>query len=68
MFTKQDLSSLISQDFNVLFEEVGRDPGNYENVEELIELTKKIKKATVRVPLKFGLIGGINYTLICKKK
>ncbi len=68
MFTMQDLKDLISQEFVILSEEVGRDPGNYENIEGLKDIIKKEGKLAIKLFLKFGLYGGINYACICKRK
>jgi len=68
MFTMQDLKDLISPNFIIVREEIGRDPGNYENIEELFELTKKQGNLNLKLLLSLGLIGGINYTIITRKK
>ena len=67
MFTLKEVKELISSRFYFLFEEVGRDIGEYENIYEL-KLRRKNQKITKRFPASIGLLGEINYTAICKIK
>lgn len=67
MFTRDDLKILISEKFNILYEELVRDIGNQDTLVELEENLKKEKKLTIRFPLLLGLVGAVNYTCICKK-
>lgn len=66
MFTLKKVKSLLSKDFSILFEEVGRDIGVYENISKLKQ-QRKNQKLTKKLPACFGLLGEINYTAICKK-
>ncbi len=67
-FTMKDIKEIVSQRFTIFHEELGRDIGNNETVEEMEEILKKEKKLKIKIPLMFGLLGVINYTCICKKK
>lgn len=67
MFTLKEVKELLSSTFYFLFEEVGRDIGEYENIYEL-KLRRKNQKLTKRLPASIGLLGEINYTAICKIK
>ena len=68
MFTIPDVENLISNKFLIIQKEVGRDIGNYENIKELKTNLRNEKKFTIKIPLIFNLLGGINYTCICRKK
>ena len=67
MFTIKNIKSLISENFLIMHEEIGKDIGDYENFEELKKKKKESKKLTVKIPALFGLYGTINYVSICKK-
>lgn len=66
MFTLKKVRNLLSKDFSILFEEIGRDIGEYKNISELKQRRRK-QKLTKRLPAFFGLLGEINYTAIYKK-
>ncbi len=66
MFSLEILKNLIFKDFNIIYEEVGRDIGIYDNLKELKSQLKK-QKLTKKIPAIFGLFGNINYFAICKK-
>lgn len=66
MFTLKQVKNLLLKDFSIIFEEVGRDIGEYENIKELKQ-RRCNQKFTKRFPAYFGLLGEINYTSICKK-
>jgi SAM-dependent methyltransferase len=68
MFLRKDLKLLLSKDFSILYEAVGKDPGEDENFSELKKKRKKSKRLTVKIPALFGLYGTINYISICKKR
>jgi len=67
MFLLWDLKDLLFKDFLIIHEEIGRDIGSCDNIEEMKKMKKKEKKLTVKIPVMFGLYGAINYTAICKK-
>ncbi len=67
MFTKNDLKVLVSDKFKIFYEEIGRDIGNYENIEELEKAVINSDDPKLFIPGIFGLIGTFNYTIICKK-
>ena len=66
MFTVKDLRNLVSNNFSILQEEIGRDSGLYENLEQLKEKIKNHKKLRRRILAKIGLLGTINYSCVCK--
>jgi len=66
MFTLKETKKLLSKEFLIVFEEIGRDIGEYENIGEL-KTRRKNQKLTKKIPAFFGLLGEINYTAICKK-
>ncbi|MDP2924962.1 MAG: class I SAM-dependent methyltransferase [Nanoarchaeota archaeon] len=66
-FTLNDLKKIINKNFIVLQEEIGKDIGSYENLEETKKNLKKEKRLTVRIPAMFNLLGSINYMSISKK-
>jgi len=68
MFKLKELKKILSKDFSIIHEEIGRDIGSCDNIEEMKKMKKKEKKFTVRTLAKFGLYGTINYSAICKKK
>lgn len=80
MFTLNDLKMLLSQKFSIQEEEIGTDIGIYENLsdleknpgryENLHHPNKKTsrRKLSRKILDKFGLIGIINYSCICRKK
>lgn len=67
MFTLDEVKKIISHDFKIIFEEVGRDIGEYDNLNEL-KIRRNNQKITKKLPANIGLLGEINYTAICKKK
>lgn len=67
MFLVKDLKNLLSKDFSVIYEEIGRDIGSCDNFEEMKRMKKREKKPTIKIPAMFGLYGTINYMAICKK-
>ncbi|MFH1607958.1 MAG: class I SAM-dependent methyltransferase [archaeon] len=68
MFTLNDIQVLISKNFVPVKEEIGRDIGLYENIDELKKLIETQESLPKRILAKFGLLGIINYMIICKKK
>ena len=68
MFKLKELQKLISENFSISHEEVGREIAFYENLEELKKIKLKEQKLTTRLPARFGLYGTINYMVFCKKK
>jgi ubiquinone/menaquinone biosynthesis C-methylase UbiE len=68
MFRLKDLKNLLSKDFSIIYDEIGRDIGSYDTLEEMKKIKKKEKKLTIKIPAIFGLYGTINYTAICRKK
>ncbi len=67
MFTKNDLKSLIARKFSIIKEELGRDIGNWENIEEIEKAVLNSKDPKLFIPGWFGLLGTFNYTIICKR-
>lgn len=67
MFKLENLKYLISKQFSIIHEEVGREIALYENLEELKKMKQNDKKLTTKLPAKLGLYGTINYMAICKK-
>jgi ubiquinone/menaquinone biosynthesis C-methylase UbiE len=67
MFTMQDLKNLLSKRFSIMKEEVGRDIGSCENIEELRAALLKNERNSLRISALLGLYAGINYTGIYKK-
>lgn len=67
MFTLQDIRNLVTKDFSIEYQEVGRNIGVAENLQEVEKKMKANKKLRRRIAARFGLIGRINYTAICKK-
>ncbi len=68
MFLIKDLKHLLSKDFSTTYEEIGRDIGSCDSLEEMKKMKKREKKLTIKIPAMLGLYGTINYTAICKKK
>jgi len=68
MFKLKELQKLISENFSIVYEEVGREIAFYENLEELKKIKLKDAKLTTRLPARFGLYGTINYMVFCKKR
>lgn len=68
MFTVQDIKNLIAKDFSVSYEEIGRNIGVAENLEEVKKKMKTNKKLRRRIAAGLGLIGRINYLAVCRKK
>jgi ubiquinone/menaquinone biosynthesis C-methylase UbiE len=68
MFTLIDLRALIAKNFSTINEEIGKDIGLYNTLDELKEESKKNKKISRRILAYFGLLGLINYMCICRKK
>jgi len=73
MFTVQDVKRIVSKKFTIIQEDVGRDIGIYENLEEFDKVLKSFSdKATQtlrrKILTKLGFLGVINYMCICKKK
>lgn len=68
MFQLYELKKLISRDFEMSNERIGEDvEKGLKNLEDIREYMRE-EKFTRRFPAKFGLLGIINYTCICKKK
>lgn len=67
-FTLEDVRTLVLNEFSILKESVGKDIGFHENIKELSESVKKEKRFSTRILAKFGLLGLINYTCICRRK
>ncbi|MDO8517072.1 MAG: class I SAM-dependent methyltransferase [Nanoarchaeota archaeon] len=68
MFLKQEVKNLVSKKFMIVDEHIGKEIGLVKNLKELRARKLKDKKITVRIPALFGLLGTINYMLICRKK
>ncbi len=68
MFQLKSLRKLLSEDFLAIHEEIGRDIGSCNNLEEMKAMKRRERKLTIKVPAMFGLYGTINYTAICRKK
>jgi len=68
MFRLKDLKNLLSPDFSITYNEIGRDIGSCDNLEEMKRMKKKEKKLTIKIPAILGLYGTINYTAICRKR
>lgn len=67
MFKIGELKEIISQEFQIQDERFGEDiEKGLRNLEDVKEYIKR-EKFTRRFPAKFGLLGIINYTCICKK-
>lgn len=60
MYTQEEMINLVLDDFNIIHQEC-------EDIQKLKEEIKK-QKLSRRILLHFGILGNINYTLICKKK
>ena len=68
MFKLSELKSIISEYFTIQNEKFGEDiEKDLKDMNDIKEFMKK-EKFTRRFPAKFGLLGIINYTCICKKK
>lgn len=67
MFNLKELKKIISSDFKILEEDIGKEIGIFENLEDLKEKKCSDKKTTIRIPAKFGLFGVINYSCFFKK-
>ncbi|MAH49330.1 hypothetical protein CMI37_26120 [Candidatus Pacearchaeota archaeon] len=68
MFQFKDLKQLVSSKFEIVFEKIAEDiEKEIKNLKELREFRKN-QKITIKIPAIFSLVGGINYTCICKKK
>lgn len=67
MFPISDLKKLTSKYFFPIKESVGRDIGNFENLDDLKKQKVKSHKLTIKIPACFGLFGTINYMAICRK-
>ncbi len=66
MFNSNELHNLISSNFSILKEETGRDIGIYDNQQQLKAKILNHKKFSRRLLARFGLLGTINYSAICK--
>ncbi len=67
MFSLPILKKMVSDNFQIQEETIGREIEYYENMGELKKIKKQDKRITARMPLLFGLYGTINYMVICKK-
>jgi len=68
MFMKEDVKSLLSKNFSILYENIGFSVlDDIKNMNDLRRKKRMSKKLTVKIPAIFGLYGIINYTAICKK-
>ena len=68
MFQLNELKNMISKDFHISNEKIGEDiEKKLKDLSDVRECLKK-EKFTRRFPAKFGLLGIINYSCICKKK
>jgi ubiquinone/menaquinone biosynthesis C-methylase UbiE len=67
MFQFPDMKSLLSNNFLIAYESIGRDIGSFKDINEMKEKKKKERKLTAKIPALFGLYGPINYTAICRK-
>lgn len=68
MFTLGDIKNLLSKDFKIVEENLGKDIGLTNNLKELKEKKRKHERITVRIPAKFGLFGTIIYSCLLRKK
>jgi len=66
MFTIKNLRNLVSNNFSIIKEEIGRDIGLYDNLGQLKEKVKHHKKLRRRMLARIGLLGTINYSCLCK--
>jgi len=67
MFTKKRVRILLQKNFSILYEELGKDVGDYENFEELKEFKRNSERLSTKIPALFGIYGTINYVAVCKK-
>lgn len=65
MFKLEDLQHLLSENFSILQEEVGREIAFYDDLKELKKIKQNDSKLTTRLPAHFGIYGTINYTAVC---
>ena len=68
MFMLEDLRYMLSKNFSIIHEEIGREIAYYENIQQLKQKKSQEKKLTIKIPAIFGLYGTINYIALCKKK
>lgn len=67
MFSLNGLRNFISEKFNIVHEEIGKDFGIYENIRDLKKLMSK-EKLTMKILVYLGFLGPINYLGILKNK
>lgn len=68
MWNLKELCSIISVDFIISREYIGREIMAYENFEELRKKKFRTKKLKTKILASFGLYGDINYMGLLKKK
>lgn len=68
MFQLEELKNLISKDFEIHNERIGEDiEKGFKDLNDIRESLKK-EKFTRSFPAKFGLLGLINYSCVCRRK